>query len=158
MRYALDNTMAGTQQNLSSSYKTMLSLTAATGATTLRRSQIFEVAAGADTAPNATDCPITGKIDRQTTVGTASAATPAPLDSGDAAALMTANANATIEPTVTSNTILLPWSVNQRAAYLWQAAPGAELITPATNTAGLGLRCKSPNYASTMFAGVKFLE
>lgn len=158
MRYALDNTMGGTQQNLSTSFKTMLSLTAATGATTLRRAMIYEVEAGADNVPNATDCPIVGKIDRQTDVGTATAAAAAPLDQNDAAALITENVNNTIEPTVTANTILLPWALNQRAGFLWQAPPGGELVVPAVNTAGLGLRVKSPNYAATYFAGVKFWE
>lgn len=158
MRYRVDNIFAGTAQNLSTSYKTILSITAATGATTLRRSCIEEVEFGADAAPNATDCPITGKIDRQTTVGTATAATPAPLDSGDAAALCTVNVNNTIEPTVTAATILLPWSLNQRAGFLWQAAPDRELWAPATNTAGLGLRAKSTNYASTVIGGVSWLE
>jgi len=158
MRYALDNDYAGSKQNLSSSFKTMLSITAATGATTLRRAAIEEVEAGAADVPNATDCPIVGKIDRQTDVGTGTAAAAGPLDSGDAAALMTETVNNTIEPTVTAATILLPWALNQRAGFLWQAAPDRELWSPATNTNGLGLRAKSPNYASTYYAGIKFVE
>lgn len=158
MRYAIDNDFGGTKQNLSSSYKTTVSLTAATGATTLRRAMIYEISAGAYDVPNATDCPIIGKIDRQTDVGTATAGTAAPLDGGDAAALITENLNNTVEPTVTGATILQPWTLNQRAGFLWQAAPGSELVVPATNTAGLGVRAKSPNYASTYLTGIKFWE
>lgn len=158
MRYRADNNFGGTPQSLSSSFKTIVSITAATGATTLRRAVVEEVEFGAADVPNATDCPIVGKIDRQTTVGTATGITAAPLDSGDAAGLITANANNTIEPTVTSATILLPWSLNQRAGFLWQAAPEKGLVSPATNTAGLGLRCKSPNYASTVVGGIAWLE
>lgn len=158
MRYAIDNGMGGAAQSLAATFKTILSLTALTGATTLRRGMIYEASLGADAVPNATDCPITGKIDRQTDVGTATAIAAAPLDVNDAAALLTENANNTAEPTVTAATVLLGWSINQRAAFLWQAAPGSELIIPAVTTTGLGLRAKSPNYASTVFGHLKFIE
>lgn len=154
--YALSNTNAGTQQNLSSSYKTLLSLTAATGATTLRRGWIYDVTVGADGTPG--DNEITYKIDRQTTVGTATAATPAPLDPADAAALLTANVNNTAEPTVTSATQLFEMPLNQRASYHWMCRDGSELVVPATNAAGLGLRAKSAAYTSTALGVVLFRE
>ena len=74
--------------------------TAATGATTLRRGRISDVTFGVDAAP--ADYEVSFKLDRQTTVGTATAVVPAPLDPGDAAALLVANVNNTIEPTVTA--------------------------------------------------------
>lgn len=158
MRYSLDNDYAGTKQVLTTTFKTQLSVTAATGATTLRRAYIEEVECGADGTPNATDCQIVGKIDRQTTVGTGTSAVPGPKDTQDAAALITANVNSTAEPTVTAATILLPWSLNQRAGFLWQCAPDRGLWSPAVNTTGLGLRAKSTNYASTYYAGISYLE
>src|SRR3990167_2040688 len=146
-RYSVSNLHAGTQQNLSSSYKTLVSLTAATGATTLRRGWVYDILVGADGTP--ADNSITYKIDRQTTVGTGTATVGSPLDAGDAAGLLEETVNNTIEPTVTAATQMFELAVNQRASYRWVAAPGGELVVPATNVAGLGLRAKSAAYTST---------
>lgn len=155
-KYTVGNTHAGTQQNLTTSYKTQVALTAATGATTLRRAWIYEFNVGAD--GTAADNVIRYKADRQTTVGTGTTATPSPILPGDAAALIVATVCHTAEPTVTSATQLVLISVNQRASYRWVAAPGGELVVPATNVAGIGLRANSPAYASTVTANVHFWE
>jgi hypothetical protein len=155
-RYALSNGTGGTPQSLTTTYKTLLALTAATGATTLRKAFIYDIMFGTDGTP--ADNTVTYKVDRQTTVGTGTSATPAPLDSGDAAALITATANNTVEPTVTASTQLLEMAMNQRASYRWVAAPGGELVVPATNTAGLGARAKSPAYTSTAVCTLDFWE
>jgi hypothetical protein len=84
--YSTNNRLAGSQQNLSSSYKTIIAMTAATGAATLKRGWIYEAEVGADGAPNATDCAIVWDWSRQTAAGTSTAATPNPLDAADAAA------------------------------------------------------------------------
>lgn len=156
MRYGLSTASAGTQQALTTTYKTLGSLTAATGATTLRRAQIYEVSFGADGTP--ADNALVYKLDRQSTVGTGTSATPTPLDAGDAAALITGNVNSTIEPTVTANTQLIELPVNQRASYRWCAAPGGELVVPATNTTGIGVRAKSPAYTGTAMATLHYVE
>ena len=155
-KYGMSNGNAGSAQNLTTTYKTLWDLTAATGATTLRKAWVYDVTFGTDGTP--ADNTVTYKIDRQTSTGTRSAATPAPLDSADAAALITAGVNTTIEPTVTSATQLLEIATNQRATYRWVAAPGGELVVPATNVAGLGGRAKSPAYASTAVATVHLWE
>lgn len=154
-KYALSNTM-GSPSNLTTTYKTQWDITAATGATTLRRGWVYDVTFGTDGTP--ADNAVTYKIDRQTTTGTRTAATPAPLDAADAAALLTCGVVTTIEPTVTASTQLLEIAMNQRATYRWVAAPGGELVIPATNVAGLGGRAKSPAYASTCVAIVHFWE
>jgi hypothetical protein len=155
-KYGMSNGNAGSAQNLTTTYKTLWDLTAATGATTLRKAWVYDLTFGTDGTP--ADNTVTYKVDRQTTTGTRSAAVPAPLDSGDAAALITAGVNTTIEPTVTAATQLLEIATNQRATYRWVAAPGGELVVPATNTAGLGGRAKSPAYASTSVATVHLWE
>lgn len=155
-KYGMTNLNGGTQQNLSTSYKTLWDLTAATGATTLRKAWIYDLTFGTDGTP--ADNTVTYKVDRQTTTGTRTAATPAPLDAGDAAALITAGVNTTIEGTITSATQLLEIATNQRATYRWVASPGGELVVPATNTTGLGGRAKSPAYTSTTVATVHFYE
>lgn len=148
-KYALTNTQ-GTPSALTTTYKTQWDLTAATGATTLRRAWIYDVTFGTDGTP--ADNSVTYKIDRQTSTGTRTSAVPAPLDAADAAALITAGVVTTIEPTVTAATQLLEIATNQRATYRWVAAPGGELIVPATNVAGLGGRAKSPAYTGTCVA------
>lgn len=155
-RYALSNGNAGTPQAMTTTYKTLLSLTAATGATTLRRAWIYDILFGTDGTP--ADNVMSWKADRQSTVGTATSAVPAPLDAADAAALITANVNNTVEPTVTAATQLLEVGVNQRASYRWVAAPGGELVVPAVNVTGIGFRAKSPAYTGTALATASWWE
>src|SRR5690348_8897655 len=97
--YTISNLNAGSAQNLSSTLKTILSVNAATGATTLRRGWLMEWEIGASDVPNATDCPINWDISEQTAAGTGSALTPRVngIGGGDAAALLTYTANYTIE-------------------------------------------------------------
>jgi hypothetical protein len=155
-KYAISNGNAGTQQALTTTYKTLLDITAATGATTLRRAWIYDMMFGAD--GTAADNVVVYKADRQTSTGTRTAATPPPLDSGDAAALITVGVNTTIEGIITAATQLVEIAVNQRASYRWVAAPGGELVVPATNVAGIGLRAKSPAYTGTAVATAHLIE
>lgn len=155
-KYGLTSGNAGSQQVNTTTYKTQFDLTAATGATTLRKAWLYDVTFGADGTP--ADNQVTYVINRQTTTGTRSAAVPAPIDSSDAAALITAGVNTTIEPTITAATQLLEIATNERATYRWVAAPGSELIVPATNTAGLGGRAKSSAYTGTVLCSLLFFE
>lgn len=151
--YAVSNQNAGSPQNLSSSYKTINVVTAATGATTLRRGWIYEFEVGADNVPNATDCPISWDISVQTAAGTATSVTPNPIDvgGGDAAALLVYATNATIEGTVTANSSVFYMGLNQRASQrVIFRDEKSSLIIPAVNVKGLAMRAKSPNYASTV--------
>lgn len=147
---------AGTSQVNTTTYKTQADITAATGATTLRRAWVYDVMFGADGTP--ADNVLVYKIDRQTSTGTRTAIVPPPLDFGDAAALIVVGVATTIEPIVTATTQLIEIGVNQRASYRWVAAPGGELIVPATNVAGLGFRSKSPAYTGTVTVAINFWE
>ena len=152
-QYAFSNLNAGTQQNLSSSFKTVCLITAATGATTLRRGWIYEFEIGADNVPNATDCPINWDISGQTAAGTITAQTPQQLDQGggDAAALLVYGANATAEGTVTASSSVFYLGLNQRASQRWIARDQAScIVVAAVNLKGWAMRAKSPNYASTV--------
>lgn len=155
-KFGMSNGTGGTPQAMTTTYKTIWDLTAATGATTLRKAWIYDVTFGADGTP--ADNSITWKIDRQTSTGTRTTGVPAPLDTTDAAALITAGVNTTIEPSVTGATQLLEIAANQRATYRWVAAPGSELVVPATNVAGLGGRAKSPAYTGTVVGSMLFYE
>lgn len=150
--YTVNNTMAGSQQNLSSSYKTLLSITAATGATTLRRGWLYEFEIGADGVPNATDCPISWNVQTQTAAGTSTAATALPVDigGGDAAALLTYAVNYSAEGTYTAASSLFYMPLNQRASQkIAFRDEKSSLIIPAVNLKGVACTAKSPNYAST---------
>lgn len=157
-KYSLSSASAGTQQAMASTYKTLLSVTAVTGATTLRRGWIYDIEFGADGTP--ADNVIVFKVDRQTTVGTGTSATAAPLDAGDAAVLLVGTVNHTAEPTVTANTQLIEVPLNQRSSYRWVTIPGsgAELVVPAVTVNGIGCRAKSPAYTGTGIARVHFFE
>jgi|SRR5262249_44421595 len=155
-RYVVGTGFGGTQQAMTTTYKTLAALTAATGATTLRKAWIYDILFGADGTP--ADNALVYKADRQTSVGTGTSATPSPIDTSDAAALITATVNHTAEPTGIGN-ILIEVPVNQRASYRWVAAPGGELVVPATNTTGIGFRAKSPTgYTGTVGCSLHFWE
>ena len=157
-RYALANngTLISTQQNMTTTYKSLAQLTSATGATTLRRGWIYDIMVGTDGTP--ADNAMNFIVNRQTSVGTLTALVPLPLDFGDAAALLVGGINTTIEPIITDSTGLVQIGMNQRASYRWVAAPGGELIVPAVNVAGIGVRAKSPAYTSTATACINYWE
>lgn len=147
--YGTSNKLAGTQQNLAvSPGKTLVNLTALTGAATLKRGWIYEWEVGADGAPNATDCAITWEFIRNTSVGTGTALTPSPLDTADTAAGLVATGNHTVEPSL--GVSLMAVALNQRNSQRWIARDEkSALIIPATTVTGIGCRGYSPTYAST---------
>lgn len=152
-RYSVNNRLGGTQQNLSTTFKTIEALTAATA--TLCRGQIVELAVGADGAPNATDCQIVYDVSRQTAAGTSTTVTPVAENPADVASRTVGTANFTAEGTITATSTIWTRALNQRAAQQWFANPGSELIWPATNLAGLAIRALSPTYASPVLVETK---
>jgi hypothetical protein len=155
--YTVHNRQAGTQQNLTTTYKTLVSLTAATA--TLRRAQIERVYAATDGAPNATDCQVVLDVSRQTAAGTGTSATPTSQDPADAASDTVALVNLTVEPTVTASTSVLGRVFNQRGSVEWCAWDRDDmLIIPATNLAGFAHRMLSPTYALPAFICVNFQD
>ena len=153
--YSISNTLAGTQQALSTAYKTLTSVTSSS-VTQARRGQIYDVMVGTDGTP--ADNALVFDISRQTAVGTATAATPTALNPADAAMLGVAAVNYTAEGTITAASSVLSIAVNQRASYRWVAAPGSELVYPATTANGFALRAKSPAYASTAVGTILVTE
>jgi len=138
--------ITGTQASVSGSYKTVLSVFAGSGTT--RRGKVYDVLIGTNGTP--ADNYLQWDISRMTADGTgASSITPNPLDPADAAALASAKQGYTAEPTVTANSSLFNVGVNQRASYRWVAAPGSELVFPATANNGLALRTLSGGYTSS---------
>jgi len=157
--YAVNNQLGGTQQNLSSAYKTLVEIHAVTA--TLKRAMLFEFEIGIDGTPNGTDCSLNWDISRTTAAGTAGATPPPlPLDPADAASGIACGINhPTVEPTYTVASSLWALGANQRASYRWISRDDkSALWIPATNLAGLGLRVKSATYNSTAIAQLYYQD
>ncbi len=107
-------------------------------ATRPRRLKFYDFIFGSEASP--ADNAFLYIAQRCTALGTSTSVTPSPLDPADAATESDAGENHTIEPTYTSGLVLLSIALNQRATFRWVAAPGGELVTPATASNGLGIQ------------------
>jgi hypothetical protein len=128
-RYAIDLHRTG------STTASLGSVTA--DATRPRRFKHYDLLVGSEASP--ADNPFLWSVQRCTAAGTSTAVVPQPLDPADATTEMDAGENHTIEPTYTAAAILLQIPLNQRATFRWVAAPGGELVAPATASNGLGI-------------------
>ena len=146
--------ITGSQATVSGSYKTVLDLFATTGA--LRRGKVYDVLIGTNGTP--ADNYLQWDISRMTADGTGTAVTPVALDPADVAALATAKNNYSAEPTITAGSSLFNVGVNQRASYRWVAAPGSELLFPATANNGLALRALSGGYTGSATGDLMYEE
>ena len=137
-RYSIDG-----EQTVSTGNLTVLALTSATTI----RPRIYDLIFGSNATP--ADNALNWLLQRYTVAGAGTAVTPRALDPGDPAALASALENHTTEPTYTADLIMLNISANQRSTQRWVAAPGGEIVLPATAANGCGL---IPNHAS--FSGL----
>lgn len=85
----------------------------------------------------AADNNYTVNVKRQTTAGTWTGVTPAPLQSTDPAALAVCGRASTAAGSAVSNSVIGRFGFNHRAGYRWVAVPGFELVIPATAAAGI---------------------
>lgn len=120
-------------QDTNTAGTTMLGVTA----TAAVRPAIYDVVIGSVATP--ADNAAEYYFQRYTAAGTATAVTPQALDSGDPAATATAGVNHSVEPTYTSNAVLLRIAKNQRATFRWVARERGELVLPATAANGIGV-------------------
>jgi hypothetical protein len=163
-RYKVDTSFAGSEQSLAAAgaYKTMIAVTAVTGATTLRRGWIDEITCGIDGLPAATDGQIVYDWSLCTTVGTGTSATPFPAETQDAAALLVYTVNMTIEGTIAAANSKHAIALNQRQSYHWWAMDLSKaLVIPAVTVNGIAGRAKSTgtgSYASTIFMSENVTE
>ena len=129
---------ASGSQNLPESTTPITALTIASQST-VHRNIIYDITIANVGSP--ADLVTLHTIQRITNPGTAgSAVTPSLLDIADRASQSAVGENHSSEPTYTSATELLEIPLNHRATFRWVAAPGGELITPATNNAGIGAK------------------
>ena len=124
-------------------------------AATTTRGWIYDILIGTDASP----LDLAGQFDiiRGSAAGTGSptAITPRALDGANPASLLTANAQTwTADPTKTANSSMLMIGLNQRATFRWVAAPGGEIVIPATSAARVLLNSTAhggtPNINCTM--------
>jgi hypothetical protein len=81
------------------------------------------------------------------------------LDPADATMASFAIVNSSAElATYTAGTDPFYIGVNQRASYRWVAAPGSEIVMPATSSAALGIRSRSGGYTGTSTITCMFQE
>ena len=129
-KYAVEmNRTAGTTTSLG---------TIGADATRPRRGKFYDIVIGSEATP--ADNPFRWVFQRCTALGTSTAVTPQALDPADAATESDAGENHTVEPTFTAGAILLAIPLNQRATFRWVAAPGGELVYPATASNGIGIQ------------------
>ena len=104
----------------------------------VRRGKVFEILYGSHDTP--ADAPFKVEVARITALGTGTvlgAGNPAPLDPADAACTGLVAENHSVNPTMTLS--LLEFAMNQRTTFRWSAAPGRELVYPATASNGFAL-------------------
>ena len=145
---------ASGSQNLASSAITALTIAAQS---TAHRNIVYDITIGNVGAP--ADLVTLHTIQRITAVGTAgSAVTPSLLDLADRASQSAVGENHSSEPTYTSATELMEIPLNHRATFRWVAAPGGELITPASNNSGIGAKALHASATTEWRVGVMWEE
>ena len=108
---------------------------------TAHRNSIYEIWFGNIGAPaDLVSVYTVSRITAATTTAAGTTVTPGLIDMADRASQSKCLENCTTEPTYTANQELLEVPLNHRATFRWVAAPGGELITPATNNFGAGFK------------------
>lgn len=145
----------GTQQPTAATY--VGSLIGVVGSTTApRRIKVYDVLIGTNGTP--ADNFVEWDISRVTASSTTTVLAAQSLDNADATALTVAAVNSSTFGTVTTGSNLFYVGINQRASYRWVAAPGSELVSPATSSAGFQLRVRSAAYTGTATGTLLFQE
>ena len=123
-------------------------------ATRPRRARLYDVLVGSEASP--ADNAFLYVFQRITAAGTSTSVTPRNLDPADATTEFDAGQNHTVEPTYTAGGELLFIPVNQRATMRWVAAPGCELVIPATASNGIGIQ--TPTSSAVVITSTNYLN
>lgn len=125
-------------------------------ASPLTRARVYDISIGCSATP--ADQATKFKYQRTTAVGTEGTGfVPNNLDSAGPAGEYDSGYGHSAEPTYTANKELLVPSINQRATFRWVAAPESELVLPATQNAGAGLKSASATGTASHQATVLFV-
>lgn len=112
--------------------------------TTTVRGRIYDILFGHGGAP--ADTVIRWEVMRATTSATGAAAVGNALDIDAPTAEILAEEEVTVGPTVTANSAVLDFDLNQRATFRWVAAPGGEILIPASATGAVFFNASSASY------------
>jgi hypothetical protein len=161
-KFQFNNRMGSAVTSMTTTFKTVASVTAATA--TLGRARVFGFNYGADGPPNATDCTIGYDWSKCTSAGTAgTTVTPNALDPANSRASgQVCGINHSAEPTYTGTNVITTatgsvWgdSLNQRVSRSWFTTdPDSMFMIPATNVNGLGFRGFSPTFNAGIVASI----
>lgn len=167
--YAVGNStnIGGTQVAVTTTDITLIALFASTIAPAptiqLRRGKLYDILVGTNGTP--ADNAMMWSVIRATTGSTLAGAGIASsanlqLDQADSTPASYVNTNSSTQTVYTLVASNMPWhvGVNQRASYRWVAAPGSEIVWPATSSSGLVLNVKSPAYTGTATGSVMWNE
>lgn len=134
--------------------QTLINLFSTAGAA---RGYIYDILVSCGATP--ADQAANYELQRTTAVGTEGAGvTPVALDPDTSASSMDGAVSHTVEPTETASTLLLAFSLNQRATFRWVAAPGGEIVTPATTANGANIVRRTSTAAYVIDATIHFRE
>jgi len=124
---------------------------------TVTRGWLYDLIVGVDDTP--ADTAFKWEVSRGS-AGTAAGTgiTPELLDSADVAAQTAPLGTLTTNPTTIGSIPLLEIPLNQRATFRWVAAPGGELVWPATAGAGLLIQHTKAAGAGDAVSTVHFIE
>lgn len=121
-----------------------------------RRVAIYDLVFGSSAA--AADNVFLWEVNRSTTAATGTSVTPNALDAADPASVTLTKQNNTVQGTNTAGAIPLVVPLNQRATFRWVAAPGGELIIPATASNGFSFNTPTASGTPSATVGVMFEE
>jgi len=144
---------ASGSQTLTTSATTALGFAAQS---TAHRNSVYEMWFGNIGSP--ADQVSVQTVQRITADGSGTGVTPTALDPADRASQCTCLENHTSEPTYTSNTEVMEIPLNHRATFRWVAAPGGEIVTPATNNFGAGFKSIHASATTDFRMGALWLE
>ncbi len=119
----------------------------------MHRFKIYDCIFGSEATP--ADQVFLFELNRSTAAPTGSAGTPNALDPADVAAVTLVAENLTIQGTNTAGAVPLAVPLNQRATFRWVAAPGSEIVVPAT--ANNGMHFNTPTASGTPAATITCL-
>ncbi len=121
------------------------------------RAKVYDIliSSGATPADQAANI----EVMRTTAVGTeGSGYVPVKLDPDGPTSNFDSGVSHSAEPTETALSRMLAFSLNQRATFRWVAAPGSEIILPATTNNGINLVRRTSTAAYVIDAVILFNE
>lgn len=120
------------------------------------RPRIADILWGSSATP--ADNAIEWILQRFTAAGTGTSVTPQGLDPADPAGNATGKNALSAEPTYTAGAIMIDIPMNQRSTQRWVAAPGYEIVCPATAANGLGWQPVHASFTGNVTSTIFFEE